>query len=159
MDSYQLTISHMEVWIIWWNETGFLSSTGYVWMLAKSIEKKLEGNCIRMLWAIVKESWKQHPTKQQLHDHLPHISKTIQVRWTRYMGYCWRSKDKLISDILQCTPSYGCTSVGRPARTYLQQLYADTECSLEDLMGTMDDKDKWRKGVREIHARSSTWWW
>ena len=31
-----------------------------------------------MLRAIVNKSWKQHPTKQQLYDHLPPISKTIQ---------------------------------------------------------------------------------
>ena len=30
------------------------------------------------------------------------------------------------------------------------QLYADTGCSLEDLPGTMDDRDGWREKVREI---------
>ena len=29
---------------------------------------------------------------------------------------------------------------GRPARTYIQQLCADTGCSLEDLPGVMDDR-------------------
>ena len=31
-----------------------------------------------MLWSILNKSWKQHPTKQQLYDRLPPISKTIQ---------------------------------------------------------------------------------
>ena len=29
----------------------------------------------------------QHPTKQLLYDHLPSITKTIQVRWTTNAGY------------------------------------------------------------------------
>ena len=42
--------------------------------------------------------------------------------------------------------------LGCPARTYLQQLCTDTGFSLEDLPNVMDDKDKWRGRVREIHA-------
>ena len=34
-----------------------------------------------------------------------------------------------------CTPSHGRSKAGRPARTYLQQLCADTGYSLEDLPG------------------------
>ena len=59
-----------------------------VWTLIKHIEKRLDGNCTRMLRAILNKSWKQHPTKQQLYCHLPPISKTIQIRWTRHAGHC-----------------------------------------------------------------------
>ena len=62
----------------------------------------------------------QHPTEQQLYGHLPPISKTIQIRRTRYVGHCWGSKNRLISDILPWTPSHGTASVGRPAGTYRQ---------------------------------------
>ena len=34
-------------------------------------------NSTRMLWAILNKSWEQNPMKQQLYNHLPHISKTI----------------------------------------------------------------------------------
>ena len=37
----------------------------------------------------------QHPTNQQLYGHLPPITKTIQVRRTRYAEHCWRSRDEL----------------------------------------------------------------
>ena len=57
-----------------------------------------------MLRAILNKSWRQHPTRHQLYGHLPPITKTIQVRRTRHAGYCWRSRDKLISDVLQWTP-------------------------------------------------------
>ena len=66
------------------------------WMLTKRMEKNLEGNYTRMLRAILKKSWRQHPTNQQLHGHLPPITKTIKVRRTRHVGYCWRSRDEHI---------------------------------------------------------------
>ena len=34
------------------------------WTLTKRREKKLDGNYTRMLGAILKKSWRQHPTKQ-----------------------------------------------------------------------------------------------
>ena len=90
------------------------------WTLTKRMEKKLDGNYTRMLRAILNKSWRQHPTKQQLYGHLPHITKTIQVRRTRHAGHCWRSKDELRSDVLLWTPSHGRAKAGRPARTYIQ---------------------------------------
>ena len=47
------------------------------WMSTKRMEKKLDGNDIRMYRAILNKSWRQHPTKQQLYGHLPLITKTI----------------------------------------------------------------------------------
>ena len=121
--------------------------------------KKLDGNYTRMLWAKLNKSWRQHPTKQQLYGHLPPIMKTIQVRRTRHVGYCWRSRGKLISNTLLWTPSHGWAKAGQPARTYIQQLCADTGCSLEDLLGVMDNRDGWWERVREICAGGVTWWW
>ena len=103
------------------------------WTLTKCIQKKLDGNYTRMLRAVLNKSWRQHSTKQQLYRHLPPITKTVQVRRTRLAGHCWRSKDELISDVLLWTPSHGRAKAGRPARTYLQLLFAYTGCSLEDL--------------------------
>ena len=70
------------------------------WTLTKRLEKKLDGNYTRMLRAILNKSWQQHPTRHQLYGHLPPITKTIQVRRTRHAGHCWRSRDKLIRDVL-----------------------------------------------------------
>ena len=63
------------------------------------------------------------------------------------------------SDIFLWTPSHRQAKVGRPARTYIQQLCADTGCSLEDLPGAMDDREGWWEKVREIRAGGATWWW
>ena len=80
------------------------------WTLTKRLEKKLDGNYTRMLRAILNKSWRQHPTRHQLYGHLPPITKTIQVRRTRYAGHCWRSREELISDGLLWTPTYGRTT-------------------------------------------------
>ena len=103
------------------------------WTLTKRLEKKLDDNYMRMFRAILKNSWRQHPTKHQLYGHLPPITKTIQVRRTRHAGHCWRSRDELINDVLLWTPIYGRAKTGRPARTYIQQLCEDTGCSTEDM--------------------------
>ena len=129
------------------------------WTLTKRMEKKLDGNYTRMLREILNKSWRQHPTKQQLYGHLPPITKTIQVRRTRYAGHWWKSRDEPISDILLWTPSQRRAKAGRPARTYIQQLCADTGCSLEDLPEEMDDREGWRERVRDIHADGTTWWY
>ena len=99
-------------------------------------------------------SRRQHPTRHQLYGHLPPITKTIQVRRTRHAGHCWRSKDELISDVLLWTPTYGRGKAGRPARTYIQQICGDTVCRPEDLSEAMNDREKWREGVRDIRASS-----
>ena len=56
------------------------------WTLTKRLEKKLDSNYTRMLRAILNKTWRQHPTRHQLYGHLPPITKTIQVRWTRHAG-------------------------------------------------------------------------
>ena len=114
------------------------------------------------------ETWKKHlkrrknwimkKTNLESLLHWP-ITKTIQVRRTRHAGHCWRSKDELISDVLLWTPTHGCARVGRPARTYIQQLCEDTGCNPEDLPEAMNDREKWRETVRDIRAGGATWWW
>ena len=129
------------------------------WTLTKRLERRLDGNYTRMLRAVLNKSWRQHPTRLQRYGHLPPITKTIQVRRTRHAGHCWRSKDELISDVLLWTPTHGCARVGRPARTYIQQLCEDTGCNPEDLPEAMNDREKWRETVRDIRAGGATWWW
>ena len=124
--------------------------------LTKRLEKKLDGSYARMLRAILNKSWRLHPTKQQQYGHLPPITKSIQVRRTRHAGHCWRSRNELISDILQWTPTYGRAKAGRPARQYIQQLCEDTGCSPEDLPEAMNDWEKWRERVSDIRAGGTT---
>ena len=128
------------------------------WTLTKQLEKKLDSIYTRILQAILKRSWRQHPSKQQLYGYLPPITKTIQIRRTRHVGHCWRSRDDLISDVLLWTPSHGRAKAGWPARTYIPQLCGDTGCSPEDLPEAMNDRKRWRERVRDIRADGMAWW-
>ena len=126
------------------------------WTLTKRLEKNLDGNYTRMLRAILNKSWRQHPTMHQLYGQLPPITKTIQVTLNRHADHCWRSREELISDVLQWTPTYGRAKAGRPARTYIQQLCEDTGCGLEDQPEAMNDREEWRERVRDIRACGTT---
>ena len=144
------------------DKTAILSILLYgctTWTLSKQLEKKLDGNYTRMLRAILNKFWRQHPTKKQLYDHLPPITKTIQVRRTRHAGHSWRSRDELISDVLLWTPSHGRAKAGWPARTYIQQLCEDTGCSPEVQPDVMNDMEWWRERIRDIRAGGTTRWW
>ena len=129
------------------------------WTLTKRLEKKLDSNYTRMLRAILNRSWQQYPTRRQLYGHQPPITKSIQARRTRHAGYCWRSKDEIVSDVLQWTPAYGQSKAGRPTRTFIQQLCDDTGCNPEDLLKAMNDRETWRERVRDIRASRTSWWW
>ena len=89
----------------------------------------------------------------------PAITKTVQVWRTRPAGHSWRSRDEFITDVLLWNPSYGQVKAGRHARTYIQQLCEDTGCSPDDTPKAMNDWEKWRESVRDIHASGTTWWW
>ena len=127
------------------------------WTLTKHIAKKLDGNCTRMLQALWNKSWKQHSNKTTIDGHLSPISKTIQIRQTRYVGHNWKSKDEIISDVLLWTPAHERESVGQPKRTYLQQLCVDTGCNPEDLLRAMVDRSEWRERIKEILTNITTW--
>ena len=99
-----------------------------IWTLTKPLEKKLDGNYIRMLRAILNKSLRQNPTRHQLYGHLPPIMKTIQVRRTRHAGHCWRSRDELISDVLLWTPTHGRAKAGRPARKICLRRWTKGKC-------------------------------
>ena len=109
-----------------------------------------------VLRAVVNKSLRQHSTKLQLYGHLPLITKTIQARWTRYAGHCWRSRDELISDVLQWTPHMD----EQRQEVQLGPIYicADAVFSLEDIPEVMDDKEGWWE-IRTDGATSWWWWW
>ena len=48
----------------------------------------------------IKQIQRQHLMKQKLYDHLPPISKTLQIRRTKHEGHYWSSKHEIISDVL-----------------------------------------------------------
>ena len=65
---------------------------------------QLDSNFMADSWMFTVRPRRQHPKRHQLYSHLPPITKTIQVRWTRHAGHWWRSRDELISDVILWTP-------------------------------------------------------
>ena len=114
-------------------ETDIDTRIAKAWKQTKWMEKRIDDNYTRMWQAILNKSWRQHPTKQQLYGHLPSITKTIKVKRSIHSEYCWRSRDKLIIDVLLQTPSHCRAKAVRPARTYIQQLCVDTGYSPGDM--------------------------
>ena len=94
-----------------------------------------------------------------LYGHLQPITKTIEIRQTGNAGNCWRSRDELINDVLQWTPSHGHAQAGQLTRTYIQQLCAYTGYSPGILPGATNDREGCRERLRDIRADSITWWW
>ena len=120
------------------------------WTLTKRMEKKLNGNYTRMLRVILNKTCRQHPKKQQLYGHLPPITKTIKVRWTRHAGHCWRSRDELISDVLLWTPSHERAKAGQPARIYIKT----SSVPIRDVA----PKTCWKGGVAREGQGYPCWW-
>ena len=116
----------------------------------KCLEKKLDRNYTRMLYAVLNKSW-----KQLLDGHLPLISQTIQVRWVRHV--CEVKTN--IGNILLWTPTHGHVSVGRPANTYIHQLYTNAGCCLKDFPRVMIDEDGWQEIVVESFISMPWQWW
>ena len=104
--------------------------------LMKCLEKKLEKNYTNP-GSSTPQNGSCKVTYLQSH-------KPSKIRRATHAGYCWRSMNELINNVLLWIPTYGHTSVDWPAKSYLYQLCADTEYRLEDLHGAMATKDRWR---------------
>ena len=72
----------------------------------------------------------------------------------RFAGHCWRHKEELAADTMLWQPRHGTTSIGRPAKTYVDQLREDTGLEAEDLSTAMMDRDLWRARVNAVRASS-----
>ena len=97
------------------------------------------------LTAITQECYEQYWTvpgaNTTQNSSCPAITKTTQIRRTRHVGHCWRSKDELMIDVLLWILSHEWTKIGRPP----------TDKGI-------DDRDEWRERMREIRVSSKIWW-
>ena len=76
--------------------------------------------------AVLNKHWKQDLAKLSLHGHLPPISQKHPAE------NCLRSKDKPMNDVLLQTSTQGHATACQLAKSYINQLCADTRNSLED---------------------------
>ena len=61
----------------------------------------------------------------------------------------------LMSDVLLWTPTHGKQKLGRPERSYIDQLADDTGCNPQELDNAMSNKEDWRKRVMQCRSRST----
>ena len=61
-----------------------------IWILTKYFQKIFDGIYTRMLHTDSNKSQKQQPIQQQLYGHFAPLLETIQVKWTRHAGHCWK---------------------------------------------------------------------
>ena len=116
--------------------------------IMKCLEKRVDGNNTRVLRSVLNKDWKQCLTKQRLYGHLPHVTQTVLIKFRSHARHWWKSKDELISDVLQWTPTHGHTRVERLVKTYINRLNAGTGCCLEDVRGSVNKfPDFFRSGT------------
>ena len=88
-----------------------------------------------MIKKMVFSKYTQHVQNEQQITYS--LNWNIRIRISLFVVHDeWRSKDELVSDVL-----VWCTCVGWHSNTYIQQLFADTVCSLEDPSKTTDHRD------------------
>ena len=123
------------------------------WTLTKSLLKRLDGTYTRMLRVVLNISWREHPTKERLYGKLPPLSSTIIKTRMRFAGHVLRNKDELASEVITWQPRRGRSNVGRPHKTYHQQLIEDAGCqTTQELETLMADRDIWREKIRLVRV-------
>ena len=69
------------------------------------------------------------------------------------------TKDETISNILLWTTTHGHISTDQLAKTYIELLWVDTGCSLENLPRIMANRDgRWER-IKGVCAVGMLWWW
>ena len=71
-----------------------------------------------------------------------------------FIGYCWRRKDEVISELLLWEPKRGARKRGRPATIYIDQLRNDTGLSIAELKSIMGNRKEWMKLVNGVRVHS-----
>ena len=148
-----------------YDDNNYTTGTSYgctTWTLRKRRKKKLHRNNTRMLF------W-SHPG-----SNTPRHNSCTASYFPSHKTSFWKSKGKLIRDVILWTSTHGRDCVGRPTRTCFRQICAYARCSLEDLPGAADDRDRWgeseggeqererERGGKRQSAKSIlavTWWW
>ena len=115
------------------------------WTLTQALEKRLDGAYTKMLRVVKNVSWQQHLTNDILYGRIPRLTTTIAKKRIQFSGHCWRSKEEVAHKLILWRPRHGERSVGKPTRTFIDQLVDDTGVPEEDLQQAMGDRDVWRK--------------
>ena len=84
------------------------------WTLTPKLEKQINGCYTRLLKTALNTHGSQHMTNKVLYGNLPKLSAKIRQRRMRFAGYCYRSNNKQVSNIVLWTPKRGRRKPCRP---------------------------------------------
>ena len=86
----------------------------------------------------------------------PLISHIICERRIRYAGYSYRSDKEIVRKSILCNQNHGKTKVGRPHKTFLDQLKNDVDMDIGDMKNAMKDRYVWKIMLTIARAIRST---
>ena len=86
-----------------------------------------------MLHAALNVHWSQRVTNKELYNDLPKITETIRYRRLKLSGHIWRHDEEIAHNLLFWMPTNGKNKIGRPQKTYIDQLIEDTRLQMEEL--------------------------
>ena len=124
------------------------------WTMTKDMEKRLDGTYTRLLRVVLNVSWKDHLTNKELYGKIPKISDIIRERRTKFSGHCFRSKMEVINQLILWEPKQGKRKIGRPRKTYINQIEEDTGIPRGQLANVMEDREQWKAIVKMVRSRS-----
>ena len=113
------------------------------------LSTRIDGTYTRLFRAALNVSWRQqYLTNRQLYG-------VIQVRRLQFAGHCYRSKNEVVNRVILWEPRHGRRSQGRPAKSYINILAADTGAERSELPGLMGNRERRKTIVDSARARST----
>ena len=114
------------------------------WTITKELEKKLNGCYTKLLRFVQSYSWKDHICNSTLYGKLPKVTEKIRQRRLKLVGHCLRHKEEMAHNLVCWSPTYGKRKRGKPAMTFVRQVEADTELTIEEVKVLAEDRKAWR---------------
>ena len=103
-----------------------------------------------MLRVVKNVTWRQCVTNKVLYTGLPRISTTIREGCLWFSGHCWRSKNKVVGDLVLWEPKHGKRSIGGQASTLILLICwrltpgsPETACRQQWMTGLAGEREPW----------------
>ena len=127
------------------------------WTITKALEKRINGCYTRMLRMILNISWKQKLTNDQLYQELPRVANKIADRRMKLAGHCIRHPELSASSLVLWQPTKGAANRGKPALTYIDNLYRDLDVEkVDEIRSAMNNRGQWRDLSRLVRVGTRT---
>ena len=130
------------------------------WTITKDLERRLEAAEIWFIRRIMKISWKDKKSNEEVMNisgYKRSLIKTVRKRQLKFLGHVIRA-DRLEKQLL-CGKINGTRSRGRQRTKYTDSLNNFTtrkQSSINDLICKADNRDEWRSVIVDVCSRPGT---